>query len=53
MSKTYEDEQAELKKRIRILRDEISHQGQRMDNLDRFIQKVSKYAELKHLTPSF
>ncbi len=46
MSKTYEDKQAELKEQIRILRDEIDRQGQQMDNLDRFIQKAGRYAEL-------
>lgn len=51
MSKTYEDEQAELKKQIQILRDEIDRQGQQKDNLDRFIQKAGKYAEMDSLTP--
>lgn len=51
MSKTYEDEQAELKKRIESLRDEIDRQGQQMDNLDRFIQTAGKYADLQSLTP--
>lgn len=51
MSKTYEDEQAELKEQIRILRDEINRQGQQMDNLDRFIQKAGRYSELECLTP--
>lgn len=51
MSKTYEDEQAELKEQIQSLRVEIDRQGQQMDNLDRFIQKAGRYAELEHLTP--
>lgn len=51
MSKTYEDEQAELKKQIQSLQDEINQQGQRMDNLDRFLQLAGKYAELQSLTP--
>lgn len=51
MSKTYEDEQAELKKQIQVLRDEIDRQGQQMDNLDRFIQNASKYSDLQVLTP--
>lgn len=51
MSKTHEDEQAELKKQIGSLRDEIDRQGQQMDNLDRFIQTAGKYADLQSLTP--
>ena len=51
MSKTYEDEQTELKKQIQILQDEIDRQEQQMDNLDCFIQKAGKYAELESLTP--
>lgn len=51
MSKTYEDEQTELKKQIQVLQDEIDRQGQQMDNLDRFIQKAGKYAEMDSLTP--
>lgn len=51
MSKTYEDEQTELKKQIQSLRVEIDRQGQQMDNLDRFIQIAGKYADLQSLTP--
>mgnify|MGYP001024547998 FL=1 len=51
MSKTYEDEQSELKKQIQSLRVEIDQQGQQMDNLDRFIQMASKYVDLQQLTP--
>ena len=51
MSKTYEDEQTELKKQIQSLRVEIERQGQQMDNLDRFIQVAGKYADLQSLTP--
>ena len=51
MSKTYEDEQSELKKQIQSLRAEIDQQGQQMDNLDRFIQMTSKYVDLQKLTP--
>ena len=51
MSKTYEDEQTELKKQIQILQNEIDRQGQQMDDLDRFIRKAGKYAELESLTP--
>ena len=50
MSKTYEDEQSELKKQIQSLRVEIDQQGQQMDNLDRFIQMASKYVDLQQLT---
>ncbi len=51
MSKTYEDEQTDLKKQIQSLRDEIDQQGQQMDNLDRFVQMAGKYADLQSLTP--
>lgn len=51
MSKTYEDEQAELKKQIESLRDEIDRQDRQMDNLDRFIQMAGKYTDLQNLTP--
>ena len=51
MSKTYEDEQTELKKQIQSLRVEIERQSQQMDNLDRFIQVAGKYADLQSLTP--
>ena len=51
MSKTYEDEQTELKKQVQTLQAEIDRQGQQMVNLDRFIQKAGKYAELESLTP--
>lgn len=51
MSKTYEDEQSELKKQIQSLRVEIDRQGQQMDNLGRFIQMAGKYVDLQKLTP--
>lgn len=51
MSKTYEDEQAELKKQIESLRDEIDRQDRQMDNLDRFIPMAGKYTDLQNLTP--
>lgn len=51
MSKSYEDEQTELKGIIQLLQDEIDRQGQQMDNLDRFIQMAGRYADLQSLTP--
>ena len=51
MSKTYKDEQAELKERIQYLRNEIDQQSRQMDNLDRFIQVAGKYMELQSLSP--
>lgn len=52
MSKTYEDEQAKLKQQVQVLQDEIDRQGEQMDNLDRFIQRAGKYADLQNLTPN-
>lgn len=50
ISKTYADEQAELKKQIQCLRNKIDQQRRQMDNLDRFAQVAGKYAELQSLT---
>ena len=51
MSRTYEDEQRELKAEAEVLRQEIETQEQQNQNLELFIQKVRKYAELAELTP--
>ena len=51
MSRGYEDEQCQLKANAEVLRQEIETQEQQNQNLDSFIQKIRKYAELTELTP--
>ena len=51
MSKTYEDEQAQLKVEIQTLQQEIEVQERQMENLEQFIQRVRKYEDLDELTP--
>ena len=51
MSRTYEDEQQALKKDMENLRQDIEAQEQKNQNLELFIQKVKKYADLEELTP--
>ena len=51
MSKTYEDEQEQLKREVEELKINISQQEQQADGIDLFIQRVQKYADLQELTP--
>ena len=51
MSKTYEDEQAQLKVEIQTLQLEIEVQERQIENLEQFIQRVRKYEDLDELTP--
>ncbi len=51
MSKTYEDEQAQLKEEIQALQQEIEVQERQIENLEQFIQRVRKYEDLDELTP--
>ena len=51
MSKTYEDEQAQLKVEIQSLQQEIEVQERQIENLEQFIQRVRKYEDLDELTP--
>ena len=51
MSQAYESEQYDLKAEAEVLRQEIETQEQQNQNLEQFIQKVRKYAELTELTP--
>ena len=51
MSRAYEEEQRELKAEAEVLRQEIETQEHQNQNLEQFIQKVRKYAELTELTP--
>mgnify|MGYP004681643007 FL=1 len=46
MSKTYEDEQAQLKEEIQTLQQEIEIQERQIENLEQFIQRVHKYKDL-------
>lgn len=51
MSKSYEDEQAQLKGKVQALQREIEVQERQIDDLDQFIQRIHKYADLLELTP--
>ena len=51
MSKTYEDEQAQLKAEVQTLQQEIEVQERQINDLEVFIQRVHKYAGLQELTP--
>ena len=50
MSKTYEDEQAQLKVEIQTLQQEIEVQERQIENLEQFIQRVHKYEDLQEMT---
>ena len=51
MSKTYEDEQAQLKVEIVNLQKEIEVQERQIENLEQFIQRARRYINLTELTP--
>ena len=51
MSQAYESEQRDLKAEAEVLRQEIETQEQQNQNLELFIQKVRKYADMTELTP--
>ena len=51
MSRYYEDEQQALKAGMEKLRQNIEVQEQKNQDLELFIQKVKKYADLEELTP--
>ena len=51
MSRGYEEEQQGLKEEAENLRKEIELQEQQNQNLELFIERVQKYAELDELTP--
>ena len=51
MSKTYEDEQVQLKVEIQTLQQEIEVQERQIENLEQFIQRVHKYEDLQEMTP--
>ncbi len=47
----YEQEQLELKEKVKTLSYEIENQEQESNNVERFIAKVHKYFDLQELTP--
>ena len=51
MSKTYENEQAQLKSEMETLQQEIEAQAKNEVDLESFIEKVRKYSDLRDLTP--
>lgn len=51
MSKTYEDERAQLKVDIHRLQQEIEVQERQIEDLEKFIQRVHKYEDLQEMTP--
>lgn len=51
MSKTYEDEQAQLKVEIVNLQKEIEVQERQIEDLELFIQRARRYTDLTELTP--
>ena len=51
MSKTYEDEQAQLKAEIVNLQNEVEVQERQIENLEQFIQREHRYTNLTELTP--
>ena len=51
MSKTYEDEQAQLKVEIVNLQKEIEVQERQIEDLEQFIQRARRYTHLTELTP--
>lgn len=51
LAEQYEQEQEELKEKVKTLSDEIEQQEQESINVERFIAKVHKYFDLQELTP--
>ncbi|WP_418667851.1 recombinase family protein [Allofournierella sp.] len=51
MSSTYEDEQKQLKVDVQELQQEIEVQERQIENLEQFIQRISKYTDLQELPP--
>lgn len=52
LAEQYEQEQTELKEKVKTLSDEIEQQEQESNNVERFIAKVHKYFDLQELTPN-
>ena len=51
MSRSYDDEQAQLRAGVQILQQKIEVQERQTQDLEQFIQKVRKFADLTELTP--
>ena len=51
MSKTYEDEQAQLKVEIINLQKEVEVQERQIEDLEQFIQRAHRYTDRTELTP--
>lgn len=51
MSKTYEDEQTQLKVEIVNLQKEIEVQERQIEDLEQFIQRARRYTDITELTP--
>lgn len=51
MSKTYEDEQTQLKVEIVNLKKEIEVQERQIEDLEQFIQRARRYTDITELTP--
>ena len=51
MTQSYEDEQAELTERIKVLRRELEAAKEQSDGTDKFLRFVRKYTEITELTP--
>jgi hypothetical protein len=51
MSRTYEEEQTELRAEVKQLKQEIEAQEKQAENLDTFIDRVKTYSSLEKLTP--
>ena len=52
LSGDYENEQAELTKKVQTLEQEIVKQQEEADSIDQFIRRAKKYPELTELTPA-
>lgn len=51
MSQAYEQEQATLTGRIKVLRKELSNAKEQADNVTKFMRLVKRYTEIEELTP--
>ena len=51
MSRTYKDEQTQLKAEIVNLQKEVEVQERQIENLEQFIQRARRYINLTELTP--
>lgn len=51
LAEQYEQEQSELKEKVKILSYEIEQRERESNNVERFVAKVHKYFDLQELTP--